>query len=106
MNRQSGGRGLRAADIAPGECKLGRVGGEDVAIFNVEGKLYATQNSCTHEGGPLCEGALWGDIISCPWHGSEFNVRTGEVTQGPATTPLKIYNIEVINGAILIKDLS
>ena len=89
-----GKRGLRAEDIPQGSCKPGRVGGEAVAVFNIDGKLYATQATCTHAGGPLCEGSLWGDIVTCPWHGSEFNVRTGEVVTGPADRPLKVYPVD------------
>jgi nitrite reductase/ring-hydroxylating ferredoxin subunit len=103
MGRQPVGRGLRIADIPPGSCKPGKVGGENVAIFNVDGKLYATQGECTHAGGPLCEGALWGDTVTCPWHGSEFDIRTGEVITGPADEPLKTYRVEVQDGAIVLK---
>ena len=102
MGRQGGG--LRAYDVPPGTCKLGKVGGEQVAIFNVDGKLYATQNACTHAGGPLCEGSLWGDTVTCPWHGSEFDVRTGEVLNGPADTPLKVYHVEVQGGLIVLRN--
>lgn len=100
MGRQVSNRGLRAADIEPGTCKMGKVNNEEVAIFNIDGKLYATQNKCTHMGGPLCEGAIWNDTVSCPWHGSEFNVRTGEVLQGPAEVSLKVYDVEVDDGMV------
>jgi nitrite reductase/ring-hydroxylating ferredoxin subunit len=106
MYRQNSGAGLNAADIPPGSCGLGRLGGEEVAVFNVDGQFYATQNRCTHAGGPLCEGGLWGDVVQCPWHGSEFNVRTGEVVSGPARTPLKTYSITVQGGVISVSDES
>ena len=95
---------LRASDIAPGTCKLGQVGREDIAIFNVDGTLYAVQSACTHMGGPLCEGAIWGDVVTCPWHGSEFNVRTGEVVEGPAEKSLKTYKVDVIDGVVRVTD--
>ena len=81
---------------------LSRVGNEEVAIFNLDGQFYATQNRCTHAGGPLCEGGLWGDVVQCPWHGSEFNVRTGEVVSGPARVPVKTYKVTVEGGVISI----
>ena len=102
MNEMNDGTPLQADSIAPGSCALGRVGEEEVAIFNVDGTLYAIQNTCTHAGGPLCEGSLWGDVVGCPWHGSEFNVRTGEVVSGPAEEPVKTYKVEVVEGAVRV----
>jgi nitrite reductase/ring-hydroxylating ferredoxin subunit len=104
MYRNKAGSGIRAADIPPGSCMLSRAGSEEVAIFNVDGELYATQNRCTHAGGPLCEGGLWGDIVQCPWHGSEFNVRTGEVVSGPAEVSIKTYRVSVVGGIISIAE--
>lgn len=95
-------RGLRAEDIEPGTCGKAAIGGREIAVFNVDGKLYATQPNCTHWDGPLCEGSLSGEIVICPWHGSEFNVRTGEVVSGPAESPLKTYQISVEDGTISI----
>jgi 3-phenylpropionate/trans-cinnamate dioxygenase ferredoxin component len=86
-------RRLRAEDVPEGGCVSGMIGGKQVAIFKVEGKLYATQANCTHRGGPLCEGSLWGEVVTCPWHGSQFDVRTGEVVSGPATEPLETFGL-------------
>jgi 3-phenylpropionate/trans-cinnamate dioxygenase ferredoxin subunit len=97
-------RDLLASEIEPGTCKLGVVGNTQVAIFNVDGQFYATQAECTHRGGPLCEGALWGDIVTCPWHGSEFNVRNGEVVAPPAEEPLKTYTVRVADGKIILSE--
>lgn len=97
-------RDLLTDDIPPGTCKLGVVGDKQVAIFNVDGQFYATQAECTHRGGPLCEGALWGDVITCPWHGSEFNVRTGQVVGPPAEVPLKTYKVQVESGKIILSE--
>jgi 3-phenylpropionate/trans-cinnamate dioxygenase ferredoxin component len=96
-------RDLMANEIAPGTCRIGTVGDKQVAIFNVDGQFYATQAECTHRGGPLCEGALWGDIVTCPWHGSEFNVRTGTVVTPPAQDPLKTYKVRVEDGKIILE---
>lgn len=93
---------MMAADIPPGMCKTGRVNGKDVAVFNVDGEFYAVQASCTHAGGPLCEGSIWGEIVTCPWHASEFNVRTGEVVSPPAEEPLATYPVTVEDGMITI----
>lgn len=104
MNRQRGGGSLRTESIPVGGCAMGRSGNEEVAVFNVDGQFFATQNKCTHMGGPLCEGSLWGDIVQCPWHGSEFNVRTGEVVSGPATVPVKTYKVSVQDGIISVAE--
>jgi nitrite reductase/ring-hydroxylating ferredoxin subunit len=71
----------------------------DVAVFNVAGHFCATQAKCTHRGGPLSDGRLDGSTVTCPWHGSEFNVCTGAVLRGPATDPLKTYRL-VVEGEI------
>jgi nitrite reductase/ring-hydroxylating ferredoxin subunit len=82
---------FRLSDVRPGSALL--VG--NVAVFNVGGKLCATQNACTHRQGPLSQGALEGSTVTCPWHGSKFDVATGAVLQGPATEPLKTYKVVV-----------
>jgi nitrite reductase/ring-hydroxylating ferredoxin subunit len=86
--------------VPDGSCIKAILKGQEVAIFNVGGELYATQATCTHRGGPLCEGSLVGDIVTCPWHGSQFNVRTGEVVHGPADEPLETFRVEVKDGKI------
>ena len=65
----------------------------EVAVFNVGGRLCATQDKCTHRQGPLSKGKLRGSTVTCPLHGSQFNVCTGEVLRGPATEPLKTYRV-------------
>lgn len=71
------------ADLKPGACQSVEVEGYGVALFNVEGRIYALDNTCPHAGGPLGEGRLEGDIVTCPWHGWRFNVRTGERPENP-----------------------
>ncbi len=72
------------ADLPPGECLSVEVDGLGVAIFNVDGAIFATDNTCPHAGGPLGEGALSGAIVTCPWHGWRYDVRTGERPENPA----------------------
>lgn len=82
---------FRISDVPPGSVLL--VG--DVAVFSVDGSFCATQATCTHRQGPLGEGTLDGSTVTCPWHGSQFNVCTGAVVRGPALDPLKTYPVTV-----------
>ncbi len=66
------------SELEPGKCKAVEVEGREIAIFNVEGTIYALDNTCLHQGGPLGEGDLSGKIVTCPWHGWEYDVCTGE----------------------------
>ncbi len=74
-----------------------------VAIWNVEGELYATAETCTHEEASLTEGDLWEEVIECPLHGAQFDVRTGEVLTLPAIFPLRTYPIRVQDGVIYVE---
>ena len=82
---------FRVSEVASGSSVL--VG--DVAVFNVAGSFCATEAKCTHRGGPLNEGKLEGSTVTCPWHGTQFNVCTGAVLRGPATEPIKTYRVVV-----------
>ena len=86
---------FRTNAVPPGSALL--VG--NVVVFNVAGSFCATQAKCTHRQGPLNEGKLDGSTVTCPWHGTQFNVCTGAVLRGPATQPLKTYRV-VVEGAI------
>lgn len=66
------------SELAAGTGKCVEVDGKSIALFNVNGTVYATDNTCLHQGGPLGEGMLEGDVITCPWHMWQYNVRTGE----------------------------
>ncbi len=82
---------FRVNSVSPGSALL--VG--EAAVFNIAGKFCATEAKCTHMQGPLNEGKLDGSTVTCPWHGSQFNVCTGEVLLGPATDPLKTFRVTV-----------
>lgn len=87
--------GFRVADVRPGHPALVVVDGSDVAVFNVDGTFYATQNACTHADGPLNEGDVEGCRVMCPWHASVFDVRDGSVVEGPASEPLKTFKVTI-----------
>jgi nitrite reductase/ring-hydroxylating ferredoxin subunit len=90
-------------DIQPLQMKMFQINGEEVCLVNVDGKYYAINNICTHEGGPLADGKLEGYEVECPWHGSKFDVRTGEVTNPPASEPEPTYEVKVDGNNILIR---
>ncbi len=72
------------ADIPAGSGKVVEVGGKTLAIFHADGVFYAIENTCKHRGGPLGEGLLSGTTVTCPWHGWEYNVTSGECTMDPS----------------------
>ena len=87
-------------EIAPGQAKLVEVGGREIALFNVGGDFHAIDNTCTHVGGPLCEGEIDGPEVTCPWHGAVFDVTTGRVLGPPAAESVTQYKVRV-NGSDL-----
>lgn len=86
---------FRVSEVPPGSALL--VG--DVAVFNIAGSFCATQGKCTHRQGPISKGKLDGSTVTCPIHGAQFNVCTGEVLRGPAQDPLKTYRV-IVDGDI------
>ena len=89
-------------DVPPGRAKIVEIGDEDVALCNVDGKIYAIANVCTHDGGPLGEGYLLGEEIECPRHGARFNVRSGEVKVLPAIMPIPTFEVKIEGDDILV----
>ena len=83
------------SEIAPETSKLVEVAGKKIAVFNVDGTFCAIDDTCTHKGGPLSEGEVEGDEVTCPWHGATFNMKTGEATGGPAPAGVTCYTIRV-----------
>ena len=75
-------RVARRADVAPGEATIVRAGVHEVAIFDVAGELRAYENFCPHQGGPIGEGIVDGDTVTCPWHAWCFNLRDGSMAIG------------------------
>jgi nitrite reductase/ring-hydroxylating ferredoxin subunit len=82
------------SELAPGSAKAIEVKGKTIALFNVEGTIYATDNTCLHQGGPLGEGELMGEVVICPWHQWEYDVRTGEMV-GNSSVKLATYPVQV-----------
>jgi nitrite reductase/ring-hydroxylating ferredoxin subunit len=103
------------AEIPPGSRKLVEVSGRSIGIFNLGGAFFALRNRCPHQGAALCEGPLGGfvassgpgqyamsrpgEILRCPWHGWEFDVRTGQSWFDPAKVRVKSYEVKVESAA-------
>ncbi len=87
-------RAARAADVKPGTGIVAEVDGQAIALFNVDGTYYAIDNTCVHRGGPLGEGELEGDVVTCPWHAWQFNVKTGVSLNNPSAC-VKTYQVKL-----------
>lgn len=89
-------------DVPPGQGKAIALDGRRIALFNVSGTFYAIDDTCTHEEASLAAGALYGDIVACPKHGSRFHLPTGRVLSLPAVIPVNTYPVKVESGQVLL----
>ena len=94
-----------AEEFPPGSVKLVAIGsGELVGVYNCGGRLYAIEDRCSHDDGPLCEGD-WDEetcTVVCPRHGSAFELATGRPRSLPAWEPVATYPVEVVDGMIRV----
>ena len=92
----------RVDDIEPGTLACVRIGERDLALARVGDEFYATQGHCLHLEGPLCEGRLEGHVLSCPWHGWQYDVRTGK-NEFDLAIQLRTYDVQVENGEVRVR---
>lgn len=85
----------KKSEIPPGTTKRVVVDGVEILLCNVEGEIYAIEDVCTHDGGPLDQGELEGCRVVCPRHGANFDVRTGEALTLPAVVPLGTFSVTI-----------
>ena len=85
----------RVSETPPGTISVHDVNGARIALCNVNGRFYAIDDICTHDGGPLDQGELDGDLVECPRHGGRFNVTDGRAVVLPAVRPVKTYTVEI-----------
>jgi nitrite reductase/ring-hydroxylating ferredoxin subunit len=90
-----------ARDVEPGAGLVVDAGGRTLALFNVGGRFYAIDNSCPHRGGPLGDGRLDDAIVTCPWHGYRYDVRTG-AHQRDAAFNVPCFPVTVEGGAVYV----
>ena len=109
-------------EIPPGGRKIVEVGGRSIGVFNLQGEFFAVLNRCPHQGGPLCRGntlgflrsagvgefhySRAGEILRCPWHGWEYDLRTGQSWFDPARVQVRRYDVSVEPGTQLLKKVS
>jgi nitrite reductase/ring-hydroxylating ferredoxin subunit len=89
-------------EVPPGQGKQVTVNGRTIALFNVDGKFYAIDDTCPHRGAPLWEGPLEGHEVTCPWHGARFDVTSGAHLCPPARSDVSPYKVQVIGNDVQI----
>ena len=93
----------KTGDLEPGQGMMVEVEGKNIALFNIDWTYYAIDDTCTHVGGPLSEGELQEHTVICPWHGAEFDLKTGEVLGPPAKNSVKSYKVHLEGNSIKIE---
>ena len=93
----------KTTDLLPGQMKWVAVNGERRVLANVEGTFYAISDVCGHRNAPLSRGKLDGYLIECPLHYAQFDVRTGELVNGPVSTAVPIYQVCIEGDTVYIK---
>jgi nitrite reductase/ring-hydroxylating ferredoxin subunit len=93
----------KAAELPPGQIKWVAVAGERLVLANVEGVFYALRDVCGHRNAPLSRGRLDGHLIECPLHFAQFDVRTGELVNGPVSTSVPVYDVRVDSDTVYVK---
>ena len=86
-------RVARTTDIAPGQIREIQLDGTTIAVANVAGQFHAISNTCLHRGGPLGQGSLQGNVVTCPWHGWTYDVTSGKVSPNQ-TAGVACYPVE------------
>jgi nitrite reductase/ring-hydroxylating ferredoxin subunit len=90
-------------EVAPGTAIKVETEGLTLAVFNVDGEFYVTDDLCTHGPGSLSEGYIEDDVVECNFHNGQFNIRTGEVVSPPCMVPIKTYPALVVDGKVSIE---
>jgi 3-phenylpropionate/trans-cinnamate dioxygenase ferredoxin subunit len=91
-------------ELPPGAHRIADVDGAQIAVFNLDGQIYAIEDVCTHDGGVLTGGPIEGDQIVCPRHGARFCIRNGEALTPPAYEPVATFPVRVENGEVQVRD--
>jgi nitrite reductase/ring-hydroxylating ferredoxin subunit len=93
----------RTSDVAPGTALKVEIGDLTLAVFNVGGDFYVTDDACTHGPGSLSEGFIEDDIVECNFHNGQFNIRSGAVVSPPCMVAVKTYSVTLVDGTVTIE---
>ena len=93
----------RKSELPENDGTYVEVEGNQIALFNLGGEIYALDDACTHVGGPLSQGRVEEGQVECPWHGSRFDIRTGEVKTFPAREDVATYKVRVTGDAVEVE---
>ncbi|MBI4167559.1 MAG: Rieske (2Fe-2S) protein [Candidatus Aenigmarchaeota archaeon] len=91
-----------ANELRSGESKVVETSAGNLALFNINGNFFATANTCLHKGGPVGEGSLDNSIVTCPWHGWQYDVTTGENLTNPSKS-LRTFKTVTENGEVFVE---
>jgi len=92
------------SELLPGEFQVAFDGDTAIAVFNIDGALYAVEDICTHDGGELAGGPVEGFEVECPRHGAKFDLRTGEALCAPAYVPIAKFPVRIEDGQVWTRD--
>ena len=94
----------KASDVKPGTMYKASVDGKDILVMNLQGEYFAMDDTCTHAGASLSEGKIGGNIITCGWHGAQFDCKSGRLEKFPAKiNNLKSYNVSIESDNIFVE---
>ena len=91
----------RADALPPGARKIVKAGTREIVVLNVDGRFYAIESTCPHQGGPMAEGWAADNCITCPWHAWTFDLATGKMTLGDYAT-IDVFDVRVENGIVYV----
>ncbi len=94
-------KAAKTADLRVGEARAVEIGGKTIALCNADGTIYALDNTCLHRGGPIGDGFLDGTTVTCPWHGWQYDVTTGQCSTNPAAR-LGRYEVRIEGDDVLV----
>lgn len=95
-------RVAKVSEITPGTTRRVVVDSVEILLCNVDGNIYAIEDVCTHDGGPLDQGELEGECVVCPRHGATFDVRTGDALTLPAVLPLMTFDVSIEGDGVFV----
>ena len=94
-------KAAKVEELGPGNAKVIEDGGKTLALCNVGGEFYALDNTCLHRGGPIGEGSIDGTTVTCPWHGWQYDITTGQATMNP-DAKLARYETKIEGDDVLV----